>query len=333
MSQSHEYIGMGASSITFPDPREIKRKTMTKELITTDTFSLDYGNKDILNTLRNTMALGATDDEFKMFVLFCQSTGLNPLKKEIWFIKTKGYTKKDGTSVDGRVQMMTGINGYLAIANNHPMFDGMECEIKKELNQPFPEYAIAKVWRKDRKYPSTAQAFWKEYCQPGINGRQSIWDQKPSIMIAKVAKSIALREAFPQEMGGLYTEEEMPKEFSADSSHIPITEADEPPKKIIKEVIAQSQESNHQLNHLYYIPQTSKPQLEFLTKAGCVQIEYSVYGAPRDLGEKLEAYKITREEYEQKLAGIRDAKKRMLSKAKTIVGEQHTIDSVEFKDG
>ena len=42
-----------------------------------------------------------------------------------------------------------------------------------------------------------------------------LWKTAPRIMIKKVAESIALRKAFPQELNGLYTQEEMPSNFQA----------------------------------------------------------------------------------------------------------------------
>jgi len=81
---------------------------MSKELTTTNNF-------EMLNTLRNTVAPGLTDPEFMLFAEMCRATGLNPATKEIWAIKA-----------GGRLQLMTGINGFLKIANSHPQFDGME---------------------------------------------------------------------------------------------------------------------------------------------------------------------------------------------------------------
>lgn len=162
-----------------------------------------------LLVLRNTVAQGATDSEFAMFLEFCKGTKLNPFKREIWFVKTKGYQKRDGTKVEGKVQIMTGVNGFFAIANAHPMFDGMETELLKNEDGTL-EGATAKVYRKDRKFPSVATAYFKEYYRPAaFTDKKSIWDEKPSHMITKVAKSIALREAFPQELGGLHTDDEM----------------------------------------------------------------------------------------------------------------------------
>lgn len=170
---------------------------------------INYSDPKMMQTLKDTVAVGATDAELAMFSGLCEATGLNPFKKEVWFIKTKGYTKKDGTVVPPRVQIMTGINGFLAIANKHPMFDGLECEVKRD-KDGYITSAIAKVYRKDRKYPSVFEALWNEYYIPNTYGNKGVWETKGSVMIAKCAKSMALREAFPQELNGLYTEEEMP---------------------------------------------------------------------------------------------------------------------------
>lgn len=153
-------------------------------------------NVEMLNTLRNTVAPGLTDSEFALFVEIVKSTGLNPITKEIWPIK-----------VNGRLQPMTGINGFLRIANSHSMFDGMEVEFDKEEGRIVA--ATAKVYRKDRRFPAVATAFMAEYGKP-----TPIWKQMPSVMLAKCAKSLAIREAFVQELGGLYTQEEMPAEFA-----------------------------------------------------------------------------------------------------------------------
>ena len=100
--------------------------------------------------LLNTVAKGATEAEFQMFLEFCKSTGLNPFKKEIWFIKT-----------GAGVQMMTGINGFLSIANNHPQFDGMTVKIDEQDGKLVS--ATCTVYRKDRKYPSEATVYYSEY--------------------------------------------------------------------------------------------------------------------------------------------------------------------------
>lgn len=155
--------------------------------------------------LLSTVAKGATEAEFQMFLEFCKSTGLNPFKKEIWFIKT-----------DKGVQMMTGINGFLAIANRNPNYDGMEVSMDEQDGKLIS--ATAKVYRKDRRYPSCATVYFNEYFKP-TKFKNGMWEKMPKMMLQKVAKSVALREAFPQELGGMYTQEEMPAEYSLEVSN------------------------------------------------------------------------------------------------------------------
>lgn len=179
---------------------------MTTDLIITQENSINYSSPKVLQTIRDTVAVGATESEFAMFVQVCKSTGLNPFKREVWFIKA-----------GGRVQMMTGINGFYAIANKSPLYDGIEVGLVGRNGEYLPMTypgsdfigAWAKVHRKDRKIPSEGVAMLSEY-----DKGQGNWKSMRRIMISKCAESIALRKAFPQELNGLYTQEEMPVEYS-----------------------------------------------------------------------------------------------------------------------
>lgn len=156
---------------------------------------INYDDPKTIAVLKNTVAKGATDAEYEMFVGFCKATRLNPFKKEIWFIKT----------AQG-VQMMTGINGYYAIANDHPQYDGLETETTE--NDGKIEKAVCKCYRKDRSRPMTATAYFSEFGKSFGN-----WKTMPRYMLEKCAEAIALRKSFPQELGGTYIQEEMPEQF------------------------------------------------------------------------------------------------------------------------
>lgn len=178
---------------------------LVKETAMNQLSIIDYKDNHVLKVLKHTVAKGATDAEFALFVEYCKSTKLNPFKKEIWFIKA-----------GDRLQLMTGINGYWTIANDHPAFDGAEGGfIDKDGNWtksvPGNDFigAWCRVYRKDRKYPMEGEAMMADY-----NSGVGLWKHKPRIMIKKVAESIALRKAFAQELGGLYTAEEMPATYA-----------------------------------------------------------------------------------------------------------------------
>jgi phage recombination protein Bet len=167
--------------------------------------AIDFNDRTIVQTLKSTVAQNLTDSEFLLFAEHCKATRLNPFKKEVWAIKA-----------GGRLQIMTGINGFLAIANNHPEFDGMEVEVDDDTK---PTKATCKVYRKDRKFPAVGVALMREY------GKDSpVWKQMPRVMLTKVAKSIAIREAFPQELNGLYTVEEMPSGYNVPTAQPEVVE-------------------------------------------------------------------------------------------------------------
>lgn len=176
---------------------------MTNELL-----KIDWKDAAMVKTMRETVAKGATDEEFKLFCAIAQSTGLNPFLKQIWFIKPNPYTNKQGVKIYPPAQIMTGIDGYRAIANTHPAYDGTIIKTARDSAGKIISCYV-EVHRKDRKLPATAEVFFREYYKPGFNGKESIWDKNGSVMIEKVGESLAMRRAFPLEVGSIRTFEEM----------------------------------------------------------------------------------------------------------------------------
>jgi len=186
-------------------------------------ITLDYDNSEVLQAIKNSVAQDATPAEFRMFIERCKASGLNPFKREIWFICTgRGQWRK--------VHIMTGIAGCSAIANSYAEYDGLEVIegpnqtiIEKADNGTekqflVPEWVEVKVHRKDRKFPSVARAYWHEYGKPCLtkNGNISVWGQYSRPMLIKCAKMQAFRDAFPQQLGNCYIDEEMPDRYDQD---------------------------------------------------------------------------------------------------------------------
>lgn len=209
---------------------------------------IDLNDKEMILTLRMTVAQGLTDHEFKLFIEIVKSTRLNPFRREIWAIK-----------VNGRLQIMTGINGFFAIANSHPEYDGLECEIETN-DKGLPVKAVAKAHRKDRRFPAVGIALLHE-----SKGNSPVWNQQPSVMLAKVAKARALREAFPQEMGSLYTDDEMPASYAQQPQPVKIEEVVKPAEVI--------DTSPHWYRLRDVAPAARKKAIEYAEKSGATLID------------------------------------------------------------
>jgi hypothetical protein len=73
-----------------------------------------------------------------------------------------------------------------------------------------PLAARVAVLRKDWTEPLYAVATWEEYVQTTSQGRTtSMWLQRGAGQLAKCAEALALRKAFPQDLSGIYTDDEM----------------------------------------------------------------------------------------------------------------------------
>lgn len=162
-----------------------------------------YEDQVMVQTLKDTVAKGATDSEFRMFIEVCKSTGLNPFLKEIWC----AVPMKNGQRSYGQVLIMAARDGYLRVANENPMFDGIETRVERDEKTKIPIKAVCTVWRKDRAHPTIAEAYFSEYYKPGYGDKPGIWDTYKSAMIGKVAEVLALKRSFS--INGVVTEEEI----------------------------------------------------------------------------------------------------------------------------
>jgi phage recombination protein Bet len=147
-----------------------------------------YDDPEVIATIKDTVAKGATDAQLRMFLEICKATGLNPFLREIWFVAETG-------------RIMAGRDGYLRVANENPMFDGMETRVERDSHN-VPVKATCSVWRKDRSHAITCEAYYSEY----VKG-SPVWRNYPSAMISKVAEVLALKRSFA--INGVVTEEEI----------------------------------------------------------------------------------------------------------------------------
>lgn len=159
-----------------------------------------------------------TDSELGIFLYQAQKTGLDPLARQIYVMKRDQGGVSFMTSIDGQrlVAQRTGeYDGQTA-----PQWCGMDGAWKEVwLSDDDPAAARVGVYRKGMREPVYGVATWKSYARykdEWVNGNRTgnkvpmgVWGQMPDVMLAKCAEALALRKAFPQELSGLYTPEEM----------------------------------------------------------------------------------------------------------------------------
>ncbi len=159
----------------------------------TEINSISKEKKDLL---KRTFCSGATDDELELFIHACDRSKLDPFMKQIHFVK-----------YNGKVSIITGIDGYRLIAERTGRYmPGRETTFSYDKNNNlFSATSYVKKRASDGSWHEcAASAILVEY-----KGTGPIWNNKPHVMIAKCSEALALRRAFPADLSGLYTEDEM----------------------------------------------------------------------------------------------------------------------------
>lgn len=155
------------------------------------------------------------------FLSHCRRTGLDPIARQIYAIERAGKWTIQ-VSIDGFRLVAERTRQYAGQLPVEWTADGKTWTDVWVSDEP-PLAARATVLRKDFSEPMVAVARFKsyvvlndEYEGPSGSRRKTgrqvpgpMWARMPEVMIAKVAEALALRKAFPQELSGLYTDEEM----------------------------------------------------------------------------------------------------------------------------
>ncbi len=161
---------------------------MSNDLVVKEQFS-----ETDLQLIKDTVAKNATTAELSLFLYRAKVMGLNPLKPgQIYFVK---YGTSAGTIV-------VGLDGFRSLAAKTGKHRGTRRGVLKDADGVLVG-GWAEVSREGWIHPARAEVSLLEY---GKN--QGNWKTMPETMITKVAECAALRMAFPDELGGVYGEDE-----------------------------------------------------------------------------------------------------------------------------
>lgn len=166
--------------------------------------------REQIDLIKATVARGASDDELKLFLYTANRTQLDPLTKQIHFIKRRTWNSRS-QQYDEVGTIQTGIDGYRVVASRNGLA-GIEDTLFDTETEKHPNKATVTVYRmvNGQRVPFTASARWAEYVQANKDGEPvAMWKKMPYLMLAKVAEALALRKAFPNDLTGVYTNEEM----------------------------------------------------------------------------------------------------------------------------
>ena len=161
-----------------------------------------------------------SDQDLVQFISICKYNQLNPFLNEAYLVK---FGQQPAQMIVSKEALMKraeacetyeGFKAGVIVMRNNEAVDVEGCFM-------LPDDKLVGGWsevhRSDRKFPIVSRVTLEEY-----DKKQSTWNEKKSTMVRKVAIVQALREAFPTQLGAMYTAEEQGAKVE-DTSYIDVT--------------------------------------------------------------------------------------------------------------
>jgi phage recombination protein Bet len=187
-------------------------------------------------TLRQLSALHAmgikesvSTADLGVFLHYCHRTRLDPFTRQIYLIERRTWNPAlgDRGGYEYRQTIQTGIDGFRVIRDRAAAArsevveyedtiwydrDGGEHTVWLEAEAPAACKVVVLVWGKNATRPRRFPAVLRTASYMATNSKgepQANWKTQADHMIEKCCEAFGLRRAYPQDLGGLYIEEEM----------------------------------------------------------------------------------------------------------------------------
>lgn len=209
----------------------------------------------VWSTLQNSVFPGARDESILLAIDYCKARKMDILKKPCHIVPMSVTDAKTGNK-QWRDVIMPGIYEQRITAFRTGQMAGQDEPIFGEIIDHFgvqaPEWCKVTVYRfiDGVRCAFSHTEYFSEACNTTKEGKvNSMWTKRPRGQLAKCAEAGALRKAFPDELGGVITADEITEE--------PITQTQPKPTVIEAEsVVLLTTEQRQQLDQLIQITQT-----------------------------------------------------------------------------
>lgn len=209
------------------DPAHVIRMASSVGVITSDNLTAELLNV-IKDQICKPRCRAASDAELAYFIGVCMRTQLDPFARQIYAI-----FRSPRRGEPEQLTVQTSIDGFRLIALRTREWEGAGdpewCDDTGGWTDVWtkdgdPHAARVRVLRKGMREPVAGVAYWRLF----HDTRSFLWQDGGPHMLAKCAEALALRRAFPQELSGLYTEDEMAQADVVDGTAVVLPTNAEP---------------------------------------------------------------------------------------------------------
>lgn len=202
--------------IAFPSTKKSIWGKKKKEATKLDKHEYSFQPEQV-ELIKNTIARGSTDDELSLFMAMCKRTGLDPFSRQIFMVERR-FKDRDG-NWQRKMEIQVSIDGFRVLAERTGLYQGQDgpywCGPDGKWTDVWlastpPSAAKIGILKKGFIQPLWSVAKYESYVQTFNDGNPiKMWAKMGDLMLAKCAESLALRRAFPNDLSGVYTAEEM----------------------------------------------------------------------------------------------------------------------------